>query len=84
MPQPHRRCRVPVLCVGCPPPSVAADLPKVLRFKAKLSENRREIMEAFLAGEGNLDEATGIVELYSEGVPFGKIPFVHALFGRLV
>jgi hypothetical protein len=54
----------------------------VLRFKARLSENRRELMERYLAGEGNIDEATGVLELYSEGVPFGKIPYVQALFGR--
>ena len=54
----------------------------MLRFRARLSENRREIMESYLAGEGNVDEATGILELYSEGVPFGKVPYVAAMFGR--
>lgn len=61
---------------------IKADLPKVLRFRARKGEHRREVMERFLSGEGNLDHATGVMEMFSDGVPFGRVPFVQGLFGR--
>jgi hypothetical protein len=60
----------------------AADLPKVLRFRARQGEHRRAHMQRYLSAEGNTDHATGFLELFSEGVPFGRIPFVQGMFGR--
>ena len=56
----------------------------MLRFRARKGEHRREAMERYLSGEGNLDHATGVIEMFSDGVPFGRVPFVQGLFGRWV
>lgn len=61
-----------------------ADLPKVLRFAAKNGDNRRKAMEEFAALEGNVVGFTGTLDIFLDGVPSGKFPFVQAMFGRNV